>query len=202
MGLIFPVRILTRLWLCTTSSLLVSDREPELQGEEVIAQRQAAHQRHGWGISTPRCSHLSCLLGILTSSLLLPRTVLAVTSRGALLLVPTSLPAAICQLRNLAAACSPADQRQLFCPYLWKDSSLTINTSSLGAQTPVLTRSVGSRQRVGSLSHFTEEAWGTEKSRSSQVLSLLTLDGAEFIDRLSAVYHRGFQSMFTPWQRL
>lgn len=118
MGLIFPVRLLTRLWLGTTSSLLVSDKEPELQGEEVIAQRQAALQRHGWGVSTPRSGHLNCLLGILTSSLLLPRTVLAVTSRRALLLVPTSLLAAICQLLNLAAACSPADQMQLFCPYL------------------------------------------------------------------------------------
>ena len=118
MGLIFPVCILTRLWLGTTSSLLVSDKEPELQGEEVMAQRQATHQRHGWGVSTPRSSHLSCLLGILTSSLRLPRTVLAITSRRALLFVPTPLLAAICQLLNLAAACSPADQMQLFCPCL------------------------------------------------------------------------------------
>lgn len=99
------------------------------------------------------------LLGLLTSILFPPSIVLEVTSPRSLLVLPTPLLAAICQLLNLAADLFP---QLIGCNYFVlvckKTVALLSNLSALGAQTPRPTSSVGSRQRAGSPPHITDKA--------------------------------------------
>lgn len=111
------------------------------------------------GVSTPCWSHPSLLLGLLTSILFPPSTVLAVTSPRSLLVLPTPLLAAICQLLNLAADLFPQLIRcNYFVLVCKKTVALPSKLSALGARTPRPTSSAGSRQRAGSRSHITDKA--------------------------------------------
>ena len=111
------------------------------------------------GVLDPPVSHLSCLL-----SISLPASFFPCPCNNLSQGHPdctTSFTGSHLSVTNLGSSpIPPADQMQLFCPCLWKDSSLIIDTLSLAAQAPIPAPSVGSRQRAGSpsLSQMRPEA--------------------------------------------
>lgn len=119
---------------------------------EGVSDHPKTRSSEAWlGVLDSPISHLSCLLGISLPASFFPCPCNNL-SQGR----PdctTSFTGSHLSVTNLGSSpIPPADQMQLFCPCLWKDSSLTTDTLSLAAQTPILAPSVGSRQRAGSWS--------------------------------------------------
>ena len=97
----------------------------------------------------PPVSHLSCLLGISLPASFFPRPCNNLSQCHPD--CTTSFTGSHLSVTNLGSSpIPPADQMQQFCPCLWKDNSLTIDTLFLAAQTPIPAPSLGSRQRAES----------------------------------------------------